>query len=59
MSIMKQEIEKSVDIDETFSDDIRSLRLQREKDLRGNSEAIALFEHGDWWFAFEKDSDAI
>ena len=59
MSIMKQEIEKSVDIDETFSDDIRALRLQREKDLRGNSETIALFEHGDWWFAFEKDADAI
>lgn len=59
MSVMKQEIEKSVDIDETFSDDIRALRLQREKELRDNSEAIALFEHGDWWFAFEEDADAI
>ena len=59
MSVMKQEIEKSVDIDETFSDDIRGLRLQREKELRDNSEAIALFEHGDWWFAFEQDADAI
>ena len=59
MSVMKQEIEKSVDIDETFSDDIRALRLQREKELRDNSEAIALFEHGDWWFAFEQDADAI
>ena len=44
MSVMKQEIEKSVDIDESFSDDIRALRLQREKELRDNSEAIALFE---------------
>ena len=59
MSVMKQEIEKSVDIDETFSDDIRALRLQREKELRDKSEAIALFEHGDWWFAFEQDADAI
>ena len=59
MSVMKQEIEKSVDIDETFSDEICALRLQREKELRDNSEAIALFEHGDWWFAFEQDADAI
>ena len=59
MSVMKQEIEKSIDIDESFSDDIRALRLQREKELRDNSEAIALFEHGDWWFAFEQDADAI
>ena len=44
MCVMKQEIEKSVDIDESFSDDIRALRLQREKELRDNSEAIALFE---------------
>ena len=59
MNEMKQDRMSTVDMEETFSDDIRALRRQREKGLKGDSDAIALFEHGDNWFAFENDADHI
>lgn len=44
---------------ETFSDDIRTLRGQRNKAVGSGENAIALFQYDDNWFAFEKDADRI
>ena len=49
----------TVGYDETFSDDIRALRQFREKQMKGDSEAIAIFQQDDNWFAFDDDADRL
>ncbi len=44
---------------DTFSDDLRSLLHQREQILNGDKDIIAIFQHGDNWFAFANDADSI
>ena len=56
---MRQEEMSTVGYDETFSDDIRALRQFREKQVKGDSEAIAIFQQGDNWFAFDDDADRL
>lgn len=56
---MRQEGMSTVGYDETFSDDIRALRQFREKQMRGDSEAIAIFQQDDNWFAFDDDADRL
>ena len=49
----------TVGYDETFSDDIRALRQFREKQMKGDTEAIAIFQQDDNWFAFDDDADRL
>ena len=56
---MRQEEMSTVGYDETFSDDIRALRQFREKQVKGDSEAIAIFQQDDNWFAFDDDADRL
>ena len=56
---MRQKGMSTVGYDETFSDDIRALRQFREKQMRGDSEAIAIFQQDDNWFAFGDDADRL
>ena len=56
---MRQEEMSTVGYDETFSDDIRALRQFREKQVKGDSEAIAIFQQDDNWFAFGDDADRL
>ena len=41
---MRQEEMSTVGYDETFSDDIRALRQFREKQMKVDSEAVAIFQ---------------
>ena len=56
---MSQERQNTVAYDEMFSDDIRALREFREKHMKSNKEAIAIFQQDDNWFAFEDDADKL
>ena len=56
---MRQEGMSTVGYDETFSDDIRALRQFREKQMKGDSETIAIFQQDDNWFAFDDDADRL
>ena len=56
---MKQEGMSTVGYDETFSDDIRALRLFRGKQMKDGNEAIAIFQQDDNWFAFGDDADRL
>ena len=56
---MRQEEMSTIGYDETFSDDIRALRQFREKQVKDDSAAIAIFQQDDNWFAFDDDADKL
>ncbi len=55
---MTQERMNTVDYNETFSDDIRALRKEREK-IRGLRDDIVTFQNGDSWFVFDDDANKL
>ena len=48
----------TVDYDETFSDDIRALRKERER-IKGLRDDIVAFQNGDKWFVFDDDANKL
>ena len=55
---MTQERMNTVDYDETFSDDIRALRKERER-IKGLRDDIVAFQNGDKWFVFDDDANKL
>jgi hypothetical protein len=55
---MTQERMNSVAYNETFSDDIRALRRERDKG-KGLRDDIAAFQNGDSWFVFDDDANRL
>ena len=55
---MTQERMNTVAYDETFSDDIRALRRERDRG-KGLRDDIAAFQNGDSWFVFDDDANRL